>query len=427
MRYDQDICTGIRQSTIQVSRTKTLDVLANTLPMREWGTLAWAESSIKIQTKVTRAVELAMQSDTYLQLVVRAFQNVFQEDSPLKLGRFDTLLEELVDRILPVRVAEAANNAKPTITSMRQQAMMELDTSNPVLSAVFPRLDQGIKGCLMRNIIQQVKLRPLSLPGDFVLTEEAGARAQRLQLHSKLEQLKTAAAKISDIENAISVSTPQPLTAASSSQPSQMPPPDYVDPVPAEQNSAPATGNAAPAAAAASASSVAAGNVASPSQASAAFSADVQLQAIPVPHDSLREELRADFSAALLQSARDSGLHPPSAPASSHGTPMPESYNAQGPRSTSSPRPSQDQGPVAEPAPPAHNMAFSMRADGEVDLTTPVQPASPHSSVAEIHADHDDQSRPASPAASDSGSFFDVNNVVRDLPASSQTRHWWGA
>ena len=427
VRYDQDICTGIRNSTIQVSRTKTLDVLGNTLTLKDWGTLAWVESSNKVQTKVTHAVQQALQSNAYLQLVARAFSSVFQEDSPLKLSRFHTLLDELVDRVLPERVAKAKEDAQPTVTRMLQQAMMELDSGNPVLGKVFPKLDQGIKGCLMRHIIQQVKLRPLSLPEDFVLTEEAGVRAQRLQLHSKLVQLDTAAAKISDIENAISVSTPEPLSAATSSQPGQVPPPDYVDSAPAEQDSAPASGKAAPAATA-SVSSATVGNVASFTQAPAASATDdLQMHAVPVLQDSLGEEFRADFSAALLQSARDSGLNPPSAPASSSGTPMPESYNAQAPRSTSSPRLSQDQASAVETAGPARNMAFSMRADGEVDLAAPVQPASPHPSAAEIHADHDDQSRPESPTPSDSGSFFDVNNVVNDLPPSGQTRHWWGA
>lgn len=82
-----------------------------------------------------------------------------------------------------------------------------------MLGDTLCKLDRGVRGCVIKHIIQQVWLLGLYLPKDFVLTECAAVHDQRLMLLSKKEKLQTATDKITHIENALCTDTPQPLAA----------------------------------------------------------------------------------------------------------------------------------------------------------------------------------------------------------------------
>ena len=224
MQYDTGICLPISKSTIPVTRTKTLAQLGNQLPYKEWGSLAWAESALKIEDKVSAAVKEALDpnGDRYQEHVTTAFQAVFAKDTPLKLSRFASLEDVLVSVILPQRVFEAKKAAKRSVDRMLRDAMLQLDYSS-VLLDTFAKLDQGIRGCVIKHIIHQIKTQPLDLPEGFVLTEAAAVRARRAMLLTKLDKLHTATDKISHIEDALSVNIVQPLSAGSSPHPHHIP------------------------------------------------------------------------------------------------------------------------------------------------------------------------------------------------------------
>ena len=422
VQYDKDICSVISASTIQVTRKKTLVALGNKVLYREWGTLAWAEATLRIEAKVTAAVKEALdpKGDRYLDIVTRAFDSVFAKDTPLKLKRFSTLQDVLVTEVLRSAVAQAKKAAARTVDKMLKQALMQLDYSS-VLGDTFQQLDFGIRGCVIKHIIQQVKMQPLRLPEGFTLTEDAAVNHQRLMLLSKLEKLHTATDKISHIEDALSVNAVQPLSAASTSQPNQIPdavdyataqqhgsaPPDTSEaPVPntaaestadtaphsgASQNHASAVGN--PPAATGTSAEVQSATAESTLQADS--SDEIQMHAIPVPQLSPStsavhldsDNINAQFAAALLQSTwQDAavGQQAPasssSAPSSPASTPVPESFPAQAPASAAnSPR-----AVASAPAGtgPAQTSAAQIVADQESSAAAQARPSSPAPSEA---------------------------------------------
>ena len=106
-------------------------------------------------------------------------------DTPARLKRFDTLKAELNDRILPQRVLQAMQPAAKTVDAL-QFAYGKHDPDR------FNSLDHAIKACLIKFIIQKVKIEPLCLPDEFVLTEDAETHQRRLMLEGKLHSLTSA-------------------------------------------------------------------------------------------------------------------------------------------------------------------------------------------------------------------------------------------
>lgn len=445
--YDKDICAVIAASVIHVTRRKTLKDLFIDLTVKEWGTLAWAESTSKIEAKVTSAVKDALDTrgDRYLAAVTTAFEAVFAKDTPLKLSRFSALREVLVKDVLSKHVSEAKKAAARTVDRMLKEALMQLDCMPySSLSDTFTKLDMGIRGCLIKHIVQHVKTQPLSLPEDFVLTEDADVHDQRLMLLFKLQKLQTAADKISHIEEALSKEDVHPLMAAASSQLLQVP--DAPEYHPAEQqdsdsadvpvgvianhlgcdaqsnstaqNTRPTVTDNQPA------YEVTATNqpASAPAYDAAPLHADeVQMQALPQPQlsDTLptsrddMDSVRGKYAAALLQSAQQGAAseHSTSAvssstPDSPASTPVPESFPAPGPSSAAnSPRATasrQSSAPVVNDVTPAGLLTVSGQP-GTMYVHQDNQ-----QTVAQINADQESvaESRPASPVASEAGSWF---------------------
>ena len=203
----EDICTALRCTTIQVTKSSQLGTLTNHMSHHLWGTLVWAESMTKVEDKVTKAIRAALESNKYDTPVLDAFNAVFEQSTltPLKLKRFGSLRALLLLELLPARVAEAKRAAEPYINEMRLKALMQLNYENSNLVDTFQRLDSGIRGCIIQHVIAHIKNRPLNLPESFQLAEDTKVKKKRARLNNKLTQIITATAKIAHIEDAISV------------------------------------------------------------------------------------------------------------------------------------------------------------------------------------------------------------------------------
>lgn len=200
------ICAALRMTVIQVTKNSQLYSLANHMSYHLWGTVSWAESMMKIEDKVSKAVHAALASDKYLKPVVDVFNAVFDKSTPLKLKRFSSLKQLLQSEILPARVAEAKEAAGVVIVDMLQKSMMQLNYDAPV-DDLFQKLDSSIRGCIIKHMIYHLKNRPLSLPEAFVLAEDDRVKRKRAKLTDKLSKICTATDKISHIEDALSVNT----------------------------------------------------------------------------------------------------------------------------------------------------------------------------------------------------------------------------
>ncbi len=379
------ICTGIRTTTIQVTKNSQLFSLANHMSYHLWGTVAWAESMTKIEDKVTKAVHAALAGDKYLQPVVNAFSAVFDKSTPLKLKRFGSLKQLLQTVILPACVAKAKEAAKVVIMDMLQKSLQQLNYDFAV-DDLFQKLDGGIRGCMIKHMVHHLKNRTLNLPASFVLAEDDKVKKKRAKLADKLGKIQTATHKITHIEDAISVSSDSD-SAPHSPQASQDVP-DYCDWVGnalfgADAITAPTTASVTPPAV----PSVPAGP------------GELQMHAVP------------ESSVHSSSSHHDSHKAEATRPASSASTPVPVSVPAQvcdhhsdtaehpAAPASSVPGPSSS----AEPAAPdmmafmeeAHisngNLACSMAQLGSLQLGSP-------RSAAEMAADL--ESLPISPTAS---------------------------
>ena len=195
------ICAALLMTVIQVTKNSQLYSLANHMSYHLWGTVSWAESMMKIEDKVSKAVHAALASDKYLKPVVDVFNAVFDKSTPLKLKRFSSLKQLLQSEILPARVAEAKEAAGVVIMEM-----MQLNYDAPV-DDLFQKLDSSIRGCIIKHMIYHLKNRPLSLPEAFVLAEDDRVKRKRAKLTDKLSKICTATDKISHIEDALSVNT----------------------------------------------------------------------------------------------------------------------------------------------------------------------------------------------------------------------------
>ena len=202
------ICAALQRTAIQVTKSSQLFTLTNHMTYHPWGTVAWAESMTKIEDKVTKAIKAALASEKYDRPVLDAFNAVFEQSTltPLKLKRFGSLKALLLSEILPARMAEAKKAAALVIHDMRQKALMQLNYDTG-LDDTFQKLDSGIRGCIIKHVINNIKNHPLNLPESFQLAEDDKVKKKRTRLNDKLTQIVTATDKISRIEEAISVGT----------------------------------------------------------------------------------------------------------------------------------------------------------------------------------------------------------------------------
>lgn len=220
------ICSAIRTTSVQVTKNSQLSSLANHMTYHLWGTVVWAESMNKIEDKVSKAVRAALASDKYLQPVVEAFGAVFDKSSPLKLKRFTSLKKLLQAELLPSRVAEAKEAAAVVINDMVQKALQQLNY-DCAADDLFQKLDSGIRGCIIRQIIHHLKNRPLNLPESYILAEDDKVKRKRAKLTDKLSKIQTATDKILHIEDAISASSDS--DPESSSPQANQDVPDYAE------------------------------------------------------------------------------------------------------------------------------------------------------------------------------------------------------
>ncbi|KAL3153068.1 hypothetical protein ABBQ38_012088 [Trebouxia sp. C0009 RCD-2024] len=207
-KVDYDLlCEALQSTNIQITKASQLFTLASHLTYHPWGTLAWAEAMTKVEQKVTKAVLAALAGDKYDRPVLDAFNAVFEKSTltPLKLKRFGSLKALLLSELLPARVAEAKKEAKPAVLDMLQKAMLQLNVDCAPGTATFQLLDIGIRGCIIKHMIAQIKNRPMSLPESFQLVEDDKVRKKRGRLTDKLNQVVSAADRIAHIEEAISV------------------------------------------------------------------------------------------------------------------------------------------------------------------------------------------------------------------------------
>lgn len=208
LQVDYDLlCEALQSTNIQITKASQLFTLASHLTYHPWGTLAWAEAMTKVEQKVTKAVLAALAGDKYDRPVLDAFNAVFEKSTltPLKLKRFGSLKALLLSELLPARVAEAKKEAKPAVLDMLQKAMLQLNVDCAPGTATFQLLDIGIRGCIIKHMIAQIKNRPMSLPESFQLVEDDKVRKKRGRLTDKLNQVVSAADRIAHIEEAISV------------------------------------------------------------------------------------------------------------------------------------------------------------------------------------------------------------------------------
>lgn len=179
------------------------------LPLQPFGTLAWVELAIKTDAEVTGAVKSRLNSKIYLQPVLNAFQAAFSMGTSLKPRRFKSLQDCLMTDLLPKRVSEAIQAASPVVLTLVQATLSRLDYSSGTADALAA-LDNHIRGCVLKHIIQHVKHKTLQLPESFLLTESEAVSQRRNEMMAELAELDIATAAISNIEKALHVSDIQP-------------------------------------------------------------------------------------------------------------------------------------------------------------------------------------------------------------------------
>ena len=89
---------------------------------------------------------------------------------------------------------------------MLKKALMQLNYDVSVGDA-FQLLDSGIRGCVIKHIIQFVKHKSLILPVDFILAEDEKVQKKRTKLTDRLAKIQAATDKILNIEDALSSSS----------------------------------------------------------------------------------------------------------------------------------------------------------------------------------------------------------------------------
>ena len=93
--------------------------------------------------------------------------------------------------------------------SLVQATLSRLDYSSGTADALA-ELDNHIRGCVLKHIIQHVKHKTFHLPESFTLTEGEAVSQRRNDIMAELAELDTATAAISNIEKALHVSDTQP-------------------------------------------------------------------------------------------------------------------------------------------------------------------------------------------------------------------------
>ena len=167
-----------------------------------------------VRQNLLAAVKTALDGKECLDATRSAFDAVFTANAgPLRPNRLVTLQRLVQDSILPACIASSMEAAKPAVDQAVRAAMAQLyATPFEGIPDWFEPMERGIVGMLISHVIEAVhhKDRPLpqafKLPPDFALEEAEYVQAKRAALTALSEKYRTAQAKISKIEDYLSVS-----------------------------------------------------------------------------------------------------------------------------------------------------------------------------------------------------------------------------
>lgn len=163
-------------------------------------------------------------------LIVKAYLSAFTGALPLSLSRFTSLQKVLQSEVLPGFVTQCSKAASVDLDQMIKdfvRSTMADIAGNSIGSAAFITLKWAMRGCVIKHVIQQMELQPLSLPDSFELTENEAVAARRAELQEKAQKLQKAMQKIRKIGgNTLSPSAvSQSLAAPTSLAPASVPVP----------------------------------------------------------------------------------------------------------------------------------------------------------------------------------------------------------
>lgn len=168
-----------------------------------WGTPEWAQQTAAAQDDISSAIADQTDSDTHL-ACTQAFVQAFEKDTPMRLSRFQTLQNHILETLLPKLVKQGLVAAAPTINRMKQRTFGDMYCDDT--KETFIKLSKGIQGCLTDQIYRRL-CKPLQLAPSFVLEEAPEVLAKRTDLHQQLHRLTIAQQKIGNIHEAVCTET----------------------------------------------------------------------------------------------------------------------------------------------------------------------------------------------------------------------------
>ena len=158
-----------------------------------------AEHTLECEEKIKTAMNAALTSAKYVEIVCAAYNSAFDSDSQLK--RLETFHGMLTDGhgTLHSCVTEALLKAKPDMDMLEKSTMEQLLFSTVTEGSILTTLGIRVSRCITKHVLKSVKFKPISLPDSFQFTEDDRTAEARADLMQKLENLDQAALKINNI------------------------------------------------------------------------------------------------------------------------------------------------------------------------------------------------------------------------------------
>lgn len=159
--------------------------------------LIWVEDTIKVEAEVNSSLTAALTSAKYLEIVIAAYNSTFDSDPQLK--RLDTFQDMLTNGhgTLHSRVTEAMLEAKRDVDVLAKNDMDQLLYLTG--TKMFPLLKVSVSNCIVKHIINCVKIKPFTIPNSFQFTKDDHTAERRADLMQKLENFDKAVSRISNI------------------------------------------------------------------------------------------------------------------------------------------------------------------------------------------------------------------------------------
>ena len=160
--------------------------------------LSWAEDAIQVETLVQQKIIAALSSTKYFSIALANFKTACSNSKDLKhLGTF----HEVVEHKLSDRITAALLDAKPVVDDLVKEAMQQL-LFTAQMDNTFHNLEVRISRCIVKHIINNIKVQRLTMPSTFTFTENADNAEKRAELLAKHAQLDEVAAVINKIDEA---------------------------------------------------------------------------------------------------------------------------------------------------------------------------------------------------------------------------------